>query len=97
MANDNSSTQLGYLTGRVESLETKVDYHIANGERLIASLEGKLDKMSASIDYNSEQLNMYRHLIFFVRTLAVCLAALLAANWSDVKEAWFSLFTPLPK
>lgn len=73
---------MGYLTGRIEILEKRVD-----------SIDQKLDKMLELIQLNSQQLSMYKNLVFFLRTLAICAGALLAANWDTARIAWNAFFS----
>jgi len=92
-----NDAQLGYLTGRIEALEGKLEEHIESEDRTVKSIDGKLDKMSELIQKNSDQLSMYKHLVFFIRTIAICLGALLAANWSEARAVWTAFFgTELP-
>jgi hypothetical protein len=75
--------QLGYLTGKIEAIEERLDAHMEAEERQQELLDAKFEKIM-------EQLSMYRHFSFFIRTLGIIIAALLAANFSDMKEAWGS-------
>jgi hypothetical protein len=75
--------QLGYLTGKIEAIEERLDQHMDAEEKQQELLDRKFEMIM-------EQLSMYRHLSFFIRTLAVIFAAILAGNWESVKMAWIS-------
>ena len=80
-----NDAQLGYLNGKVEALDARFSQHIEHEERFQGLITHKLEAIE-------NQLNMYKHFTFFIRTIAVCVGALIAFNWQEAKQAWLQFW-----
>lgn len=76
--------RIGYLTAKVEGVESLLKNHIDNEEE-------KLEKLHDKIDKALEQLSLYRFAISFIKVLGYSLVALLAFKFGDIKALWKGL------
>lgn len=74
-----ADAQIGYLTGRIEGIEERLEQHM-----------DAQTKIGAQLSRIEEQLSMYRHLTFFIRSLALITAAVVAFKWGVVRDIWNS-------
>jgi len=72
-----SGKDLGYIAGKVENLEKKVDKQ-----------DGHLDEISTKLDSVTEQLTYYRHIIVFIRSIFWIGAAIVTLKFGDIKDIW---------
>jgi uncharacterized membrane protein YjjP (DUF1212 family) len=73
--------QIGYLTAKVEGLESLLKNHIENEESKLEAVHTKLDKAL-------EQLSLYRFMLMFLKTVGYTLLFVLAFKFGDIKSLW---------
>jgi hypothetical protein len=80
-----ADAQIGYLTGRIEGIEERLEQHMDDEHKMQAKIGAQLSRIE-------EQLSMYRHLTFFIRSMALIIAAIIAFKWGVAKEIWTTFF-----
>lgn len=74
----NSNTQdIGYILGKMEMIEKKVDAQSAELELVLT----KLDKMS-------QTLSFWRHTLWIAKALILSVPMIVAANHEDLLSLW---------
>lgn len=78
--------ELGYLKGKVEGLERKVDEHINWEEKYHKDFDAKLDGIH---DIIKEHLVVYR----LFKTVVYTIGFILAFKFGDIREMWHHIWS----
>lgn len=84
-------TQIGYMTAKIESIESKFQNHIDaeeyHFERMGSEIKALREFVEEDLKNIKEQLTLYRHFILFLKVLGALLLFFVTWKWEAVKQA----------
>jgi hypothetical protein len=80
--------QLGYLTGKVEGLDEKLDNHMNNEEQKIEKLGRRIDSLETKMDKILEKTQTFKGMWLLFKFIVSALLFLVAFKFGDILTAW---------
>lgn len=72
-----NSHDIGYVLGKMEMLEKKMEDH-----------DKQLELVLEKLDHMSETMSFWKHTIWIFKALAATLPLILASNWEGIATLW---------
>ena len=83
-----SDEHLGYLTAKVEGLDSKIDTHMDSEEEKIERVEKRIGSLEEKVDKILEKTQTVRGMLLLLKFLGTAILFAVALKFGDIKTAW---------